>query len=1051
MKPEDAQRDRQALELFSRALELADPRARAEFLQQACGADPVLRARVQALLANHREDGFLQQPSTALTQFPTAVTPAAEKIGDTIGRYKLLQQIGEGGCGVVYMAEQSEPLRRMVALKVIKLGMDTKSVIARFEAERQALAIMEHPNIAKVLDAGATATGRPYFVMELVRGVRLTDYSDQHRLGTIERLKLFLQVCAAVQHAHQKGIIHRDLKPSNILVTIHDGVPVPKVIDFGIAKATTDQRLTDKTLFTAYEQFLGTPAYMSPEQAEMSGLDIDTRTDLYSLGVLLYELLTGQTPFSAEELMRAGLEEMRRTIREKEPVKPSTRLNTMLISDAVELARRRGEPREQLAAVMRGDLDWIVMKCLEKDRTRRYDTANELARELHRYLNNEPVYARPPSAVYRLHKLARRHKLAVASAAAVGIALLVGVVATGWQAIRATRAERLEKEQRQQAERNATLARLEADKSQQVADFLREMLRGVRPTVALGRDVTVLREILDRATARLEANLAAQPAVQMTLLSTIGRTYRELGEYAKAELLLNKALGLRRQFPGESNLEEASLMHELGEVFRVCNRLDEAETKHRQALAMRERALGSENENVAASLQLLAKTLCERSQFQEAEALLHRGLDIEKKLHGPKHYDVVSCLHVLGSTLRQAGKLPDAERTYEEALALSQELTDVDTLKPILLQELASLRAAQKRPVEGLEFIRKALPLYQKLLQSNNVNPEITARFERAIKALSVQGPEIQLPQMEEAMTNLLAVQRQLIGDQNPSFAVSLQVIGTTLQLQGKHAEAEEYYRQGLEIQRRLWGDNHPLVAGNMANLASALTEQSRLAEAEPVLQQRLDICRRLYAKEPSKLDVPLLELADVIYRQGQYRRAEPLYRELIKLRADHPTAGGPSKEDAMASLGRFLADWAWAERQTPPALEQARQAELLLRECLAARLNATNVTRAKLGDTKSRLGGALLSVAICTPQPGPELLASRLTESESLLLAGHELIQSDPTAVPRSVRESLQRLIRLYEAWESTTPNAGSSAKAIAWRQRLETFEKAQLTAKRF
>lgn len=353
--------------------------------------------------------------------------PPAEKPGDRIGRYKILQQIGEGGCGVVYMAEQEEPVRRKVALKVIKLGMDTKSVIARFEAERQALALMDHPNIAKVLDAGATETGRPFFVMELVRGVRITDYCDEAKLSTADRLDLFVQVCQAVQHAHQKGIIHRDLKPSNILVTINDGVPVPKVIDFGIAKATTDQRLTDKTLFTAYEQFIGTPAYMSPEQAVMTSLDIDTRSDIYALGVLLYELLTGRTPFDAHDLLRAGFDEMRRTICEKEPERPSTRLSGMGQSDLTHVAQRRHSDAPKLIHLLRGDLDWVVMKALEKDRTRRYDTANALAADIQRYLNNEPVIARPPSSVYRFQKLVRRHKTAFAAVGAVAAALVIGL------------------------------------------------------------------------------------------------------------------------------------------------------------------------------------------------------------------------------------------------------------------------------------------------------------------------------------------------------------------------------------------------------------------------------------------------------------------------------------------------------------------------------------------------------------------------------------------------------------------------------------------------
>jgi WD40 repeat protein/serine/threonine protein kinase len=397
-----------------------------------------------------------------------------EKAGDRIGRYRLLQEIGQGGCGVVYMAEQEEPVHRRVALKVIKLGMDTKQVVARFEAERQALALMDHPNIAKVLDAGATDAGRPYFVMELVRGIRITDYCDQNKLPTSERLKLFTQVCQAIQHAHQKGIIHRDIKPSNILVTLHDGAPVPKVIDFGIAKATQG-RLTDQTLFTAFEQFIGTPAYMSPEQVEMSGLDIDTRSDIYSLGVLLYELLVGKTPFSGEELLAEGIDKMRYVIREKDPVRPSTRLATMMELDLTTTAKHRQTNAPRLIHLVRGDLDWIVMKCLEKDRTRRYETANGLALDIQRHLQEQPILARPPGAVYQLEKFLRRNKVMVTAAVVITTALVLGifelvqnrqtlsisVIATVLvlgilvstrEAIRAKRAEREQEQSRHQAE-----------------------------------------------------------------------------------------------------------------------------------------------------------------------------------------------------------------------------------------------------------------------------------------------------------------------------------------------------------------------------------------------------------------------------------------------------------------------------------------------------------------------------------------------------------------------------------------------------------------------
>jgi eukaryotic-like serine/threonine-protein kinase len=461
---------------------------RAAFLEAACHGDPALRERLEALLAAHEQPATLSD--TRVADRPMKRSDLAggsdKAVGRTLGRYKLLEQVGEGGCGVVYVAEQTEPVRRRVALKVIKLGMDTKVVVARFEAERQALAMMDHPNIARVLDAGTTDTGQPYFVMELVRGIRITDHCDQNNLSTEERLDLFIKVCQAIQQAHQKGIIHRDIKPSNILVTLQDGLPVPKVIDFGIAKATEDP-LTDATVaYTQLHQFIGTPAYMSPEQAEMTGLDIDTRSDIYSLGVLLYELLTGSTPFDARELMASGIDAMRKTIREKEPVRPSTRLTQELVAADVRLksvaavetsskeevraSSRRLLQRKELVHRLRGDLDWIVMKCLEKDRTRRYEAVQGVVADLKRHLTNEPVVARPPSAAYRFQKAFRRNKLVFTAATAVAAALVAGIGVSTWQTFESRKAQR----EAEVARNSEQQQRLKAQSAQNLAETERE-------------------------------------------------------------------------------------------------------------------------------------------------------------------------------------------------------------------------------------------------------------------------------------------------------------------------------------------------------------------------------------------------------------------------------------------------------------------------------------------------------------------------------------------------------------------------------------------------
>ena len=766
IKPDPPSPQNREEALFQAAAQLSGAE-RAAFLNGACLGDAALRRRLDALLVAHDGPDELS-PSTrpgAKATMKLDITEAPdEAVGQTLGNYKLLQKIGEGGCGAVYMAEQQHPVRRRVALKVIKLGMDTKNVIARFEAERQALALMDHPNIAKVLDAGATDVGRPFFVMELVRGIKITDYCDQNNLNTHQRLQLFIQICQAIQHAHQKGIIHRDIKPSNILVTLHDGVPVPKVIDFGIAKATTDQRLTDKTLFTAYEQFIGTPAYMSPEQAEMSGLDIDTRSDIYSLGVLLYELLTGRTPFDAKELMNSGIDAMRKTIREKEPQRPSTKLHTLAGADLTTTARHHGVEASRLVSLLRGDLDWIVMKCLEKDRTRRYETANGIAADLKRHLNNEAIVARPPSAAYRFQKSFRRNKLAFAAAGAVAAALLLGIIGSTSQAIRATHARREaevaqanEARLRQQAEANEQTAKTESARNAQTADFLIQMLDSGGKLGALGRDTALLREMMDQAEARMSKDLADNPVVEARLRGSLGWTYYTLGEYSRsedsfrrcvelcrkgwennstnleaqvglgqalhflgltlwhegklpeAEACQRESLAIARKQFGDRSAEAATPLTDLALVLLFQGKYAEAEGMYRESLATRQKLLGNGDKQVGWSLFGLGNTLAAEGRFAEGESFIRKAQVIFQNQNGPKHPNVALMLASLGTVLQDEGKLPEAESSLREALAIQKELlpkNHTDTLNSVI--DLAGVLEQQGKLDEAVALYRQS-------------------------------------------------------------------------------------------------------------------------------------------------------------------------------------------------------------------------------------------------------------------------------------------------------------------------------------------------------
>jgi serine/threonine protein kinase/tetratricopeptide (TPR) repeat protein len=567
---------------------------RAAFVAEACGEDGELQERVRELLAAHkRAEGFVKSDAPLSPEVEEQMARLKpEEGGETIGPYKLREQIGEGGFGTVWVADQEMPVRRRVALKIIKVGMDTKEVIARFEQERQALAMMDHPNIAKVLDAGATAHGRPFFVMELVRGVKITDYCDDKQLSTQERIELFITVCQAVQHAHQKGIIHRDLKPSNILVTINDGKAVPKVIDFGVAKATQG-RLTEQTVYTQFQQMIGTPLYMSPEQAELTSLDIDTRSDIYSLGVLLYELLTGRTPIDAETMRQAGLDEMRRIIREVDPPRPSARVKTLAGDDLTTTAKRRHIEPAKLPGALRGDLDWIVMKCLEKDRTRRYDTANGLALDLRRHLQNEVITARPPTAGYLLTRLIRRHKLAFAAASAVAVALLVGIVGTTLGLLRAEKERRAAEEAQRLAEhRFRSALRFVDDVFEKVAPEFSDLIGASKARESLARTSLMFVESLGTPNEFDEAFQTDLAKLYARLADSLGDAYapNAMADYEGALRFATQALALSNDLlcknpsDPERMRNVARLEMHIGDILAQLGKDNDAMPHHQSSL-----------------------------------------------------------------------------------------------------------------------------------------------------------------------------------------------------------------------------------------------------------------------------------------------------------------------------------------------------------------------------------------------------------------------------------------------------------------------------------
>lgn len=1128
--------------IFYNALLRSSPVEREAYLADVCHGDAALRAQLERLLrAYDGAGGFLRETLPADDLWladdaleSTDARPAArEAVGTRVGRYKLLQQIGEGGFGVVFLAEQCDPVQRRVALKVIKLGMDTKQVIARFEAERQALALMDHPHIARVLDAGATdsqcalGAGRPFFVMELVKGAPITRYCDENQLAARERLALFADVCSAVQHAHQKGVIHRDLKPSNVLVSCYDGKPVVKIIDFGIAKAVAG-RLTEKTLFTEMRQLVGTPAYMSPEQTGLSDLDIDTRSDIYSLGILLYELLTGTTPFDSLRLRDAGLDGLRRIICAEEPPRPSLRVAEQAKSwssagasagnradveaaagrdpDGSSLAAevacaRRTDPRA-LVRLLRGDLDWIIMKCLEKDRQRRYETANGLWLEIGRYLAGEPVLAAPPGMGYRLRKFAVRRRGVLSAAAVVVLALIAGIVGTAWQAARAT-------DERDQAVAAKKAANLEAEKARAVQRVLERILTFPQSTLAFSRsgppeksfspDVKLI-EVIDEAARSLEGGFVGQPEIEADVRYAIGKSYFGLSRMADSRRQLTRALELYREHLGEDDLRTIECLHMLGWATQWVGDFEEAASALRGAAMAFERKLGPRHDRTISaklSLVMFLASMVEDANPTEIEGLAREALALRRESLPESSHDVIMAKSALAFALTPIGKVEEALTVGRNAVAALEESAECDESDEFHCRlALGNAALAIGQFAEAEEQFRANVRISQRLSATNDLIwaaahgrlgcclweqkrwPEAETMLREAVSAfrtcagaahpytLSI-GQKLATACCEQGkLAEGAAVVQELVDgcvrEQGWDAEPTLRITDKAVRLMIAHdlaAEAEPLARQLLERRRRSAGSTPLQVVHALYLWAQTLEKLGMPAMAEQTILEALQVAESGLEPDNFYTHNSLNAAGNLMWARGDFAGAAPFYGRALEIRRRRLGPDDPVTLWAQYRHGWCL--WSIGRRQEGEALLRAAVERLQSEKSyirIGALFRLAIVTRdtGALDESDGLFGemvaachsiypGQGRSDAACLSEWGDLLLEQRrFAEAESLLTAAADAFERQRRDLPnRDEIESLRRLTRLYEAWHTAEPDVGHDRTASHWCTVLAELER--------